>query len=62
MTSEEQKLTQRWMDLASQASEENDPQKLTKIVKDLCSLLDAEKKPPASSPARTDQPRKNVHK
>lgn len=62
MTSEEQKLTQRWMDLAGQAAEENDPQKLTKIVKDLCSLLDAEKKPPGSSPARTDQQRKNAHK
>jgi hypothetical protein len=60
MASEELKLKQRWQDLAGQAAKETDPEKLMQIVKDLCSLLDKEKKPPASSPARTDQQRKNA--
>ena len=59
MASEELKLKQRWQDLAGQAAKETDPEKLMQIVKDLCSLLDAEKKPP-TTPARTDQQRKNA--
>ena len=62
MTSEERKLTERWRDLARQAAEESDPQKLTKIVKDLCSLLDEEKKPPVSSPAGTEPTQKSAHR
>jgi hypothetical protein len=62
MKSEERKLLQRWQDLANQAAEESDPQKLTAIVKDLCSLLDEQKKPPASSHAKADRPPKNARK
>lgn len=52
----------RWQELANMAAEESDPEKLSKIVKDLCSLLDAEKKPPANSPARADQSQKSAGK
>ena len=40
-----------WKELAEQASHEADPQKLMKIVKDLCTALDAKPKRPASSPS-----------
>jgi len=42
---------QDWKELAEQASQEADPQKLMKIVKDLCTALDKEPKPPTNSPA-----------
>ena len=38
-----------WQDLAKQASEERDPRKLMTLVKDLCSALDDEAKPPVNS-------------
>jgi hypothetical protein len=47
-----------WMQLAEQASHEPDPQKLMKIVKDLCTALDGEPKPPTSSPALNSDSRK----
>jgi len=62
MASEELKLKRRWHDLAGQAAKETDPEKLMQIVKDLCGLQDAQKKPPASSSARPDQPRKTTRK
>jgi len=62
MASEELKLKRRWHDLAGQAAKETDPEKLMQTVKDLCGLLDAQKKPPASSSARPDQPRKTTRK
>lgn len=50
MPSDGQKqLLNRWQELASAAAKETDPQKLVRIVKDLCSLLDAEGKRPAHS-------------
>jgi hypothetical protein len=60
MASEELKLKRRWHDLAGQAAKETDPEKLMQIVKDLCGLLDAQKKPPASSSARPDQSKKTT--
>jgi len=53
---------QRWQELANEAAEETDPQKLIRIVKDLCSLLNAEKKPPASSRATAHQSQKSARK
>jgi hypothetical protein len=44
MASDGRKQLQRWQELATEAAEETDPEKLIRIVKDLCSLLDAEKK------------------
>ena len=38
-----------WQELAEKASQETDPQKLLTLVKDLCSALDGENKPPANS-------------
>jgi len=40
---------QDWKQLAEQASREPDPKKLMKIVKDLCTALDGEPKPPTTS-------------
>jgi hypothetical protein len=38
-----------WKDLAERASHETNPQKLLTLVKDLCSALDSENKPPVDS-------------
>ena len=54
MGSEGLEQLRRWKELASEAANETDPEKLVRIVKDLCSLLDAERKPPASVPGTTD--------
>ncbi|PYX24369.1 MAG: hypothetical protein DMG82_08740 [Acidobacteria bacterium] len=62
MASDGRKQLQRWQELANEAAEETDPQKLIRIVKDLCSLLNAEKKPPASSRATAHQSQKSARK
>ena len=62
MASDGRKQLQRWQELATEAAEETDPQKLIRIVKDLYSLLDAEKKPPASSRAPAHQSQKSARK
>ena len=62
MPSEGQKQLQRWQELASEAAKETDPEKLMRIVQDLCSLLDGEKKPPASSHAMADPSQKSARK
>ena len=46
MACDGRKQLQRWQELATEAVKETDPEKLISIVKDLCSLLDAEEKPP----------------
>jgi hypothetical protein len=51
MASDGRKQLQRWQELATEAVKETDPQKLIKIVKNLCSLLDAEEKPLSRSRA-----------
>lgn len=62
MSSDGRKQLQRWQELATEAAHETDPQKLIKIVKDLCSLLNTEKKPPASSRATAHQSQKSASK
>jgi hypothetical protein len=62
MASDGRKQLQRWQQLATEAAEETDPQKLIRIVKDLCSLLNAEKKPPASSRATARRSQKSARK
>jgi hypothetical protein len=56
------KQLQRWQELVDEAAKETDPQKLVRIVEDLCSLLNAEKKPPASSRATAHQSQKSARK
>jgi hypothetical protein len=53
---------QRWQELVDEAEKETDPQKLIRIVEDLCSLLNSEKKPPASSRATAHQLQKSARK
>jgi hypothetical protein len=62
MASERPSQTRQWQDLAREAANETDPKKLVEIVKDLCSLLDEQKKPPVSSRDRNDQPEQRVQK
>jgi hypothetical protein len=56
------KQLQRWQELVDEAAKETDPQKLIRIVEDLCSLLNAEKKPPASSRATAHQSQRSARK
>jgi hypothetical protein len=56
------KQLQRWQELVDEAAKETDPQKLIRILEDLCSLLNAEKKPPASSRATAHQSQKSARK
>jgi hypothetical protein len=62
MASDGQKQLQRWHELANEAAKETDPEKLIRIVKDLCSLLDAGKKPPASSRPTACESQKSTRK
>lgn len=62
MASDGRKQLQRWQELATEAVQETDPEKLVSIVKDPCSLLDAEEKPPASSRAPAHQSQKSARK
>jgi hypothetical protein len=62
MASDGRKQLQRWEELVDEAEKETDPQKLIRIVEDLCSLLNAEKKPPASSRATAHQSQKSARK
>jgi hypothetical protein len=62
MASDGGKQLQRWQKLADEAVKETDPEKLVRIVKELCSLLDAEKKPPASSRATSSESQKSTRK
>ncbi len=41
---DEANRVKNWRDLARQAAQETDPQKLLSVVKDLCSALDSENK------------------
>jgi len=52
-----------WKDLAKEASEETDPQKLITIVKDLCSALDHEATPhPNAKPEKIDRDNNSGHR
>jgi hypothetical protein len=62
MASDGRKQLQRWEELVDEAEKETDPQKLIRIVEDLCSLLNSEKKPPASSQATAHQSQKSARK
>jgi hypothetical protein len=62
MASDGRKQLQRWQELVDEADKETDPQKLIRIVEDLCSLLNSEKKPPASSRASAHQSQKSARK
>jgi hypothetical protein len=62
MASNGRKQLQRWQELVDEAEKETDPQKLIRIVEDLCSLLNSEKKPPASSRATAHQSQKIARK
>jgi hypothetical protein len=62
MASNGRKQLQRWQELVDEAEKETDPQKLIRIVEDLCSLLNSEKKPPASSRATAHQSQKSARK
>ena len=62
MASDGRKQLQRWEELVDEAEKETDPQKLIRIVEDLCSLLNSEKKPPASSRATAHQSQKSARK
>jgi hypothetical protein len=62
MASDGRKQLQRWHELANEAAKETDPDKLIRIVKDLCSLLDAEKKPSASSRGAASESQKSTCK
>jgi hypothetical protein len=62
MACDGRKQLQRWQELVDEAEKETDPQKLISIVEDLCSLLNSEKKPPASSRATAHQLQKSARK
>jgi hypothetical protein len=47
--------TKTWEDLAREASKETDPQKLLKLVKQLCSTLDERETLAADSQAKSNQ-------
>ena len=44
-----------WKDLAERASHEQDPQRLIEMVKELCTMLDGEAKPPNNPKAPTER-------
>ena len=62
MASDGRKQLQRWQELATEAAKETDPEKLVRIVEDLCSLLDEGKKPPASSRSSACELQKSARK
>jgi hypothetical protein len=49
-------INKAWEDLAAEAAQEPDSEKLLEIVKDLCTALDEKHKTPATVPGANDPP------